>query len=451
MIAWQSLCDVTRNVALADRAKLKQRLLARLFGGTSGAVFRGMATLALGSGIGRIIGIASIPILTRLYTPEDFGVLAVFTALVAILASLATLRYVLAVPLPRHDGMAMNLLVISSSFMLSLTALVTVTLWFWGEALLPVLSMGLLIPWWWLIPLGVLGTATYEILTMWATRKRAYKILAQTSVIQGAAGAFVKIGLGLMSLQPLGILLGQITAQAGGIGQLLRSFAADIRANWRYVTLSRMRKIAWQHRGFPIWRVPSQFLMVFSLQAPMLFMAALYDPQTTGQFALAVMALALPVDLLGQSAGKALYGEAAFAMKSDFSKITQMALEVQLRLFFIALVPALIIFFFGDSIFRIVFGDEWTSAGSFASTLSIAIIFQFTSAPLMQLMNLLHKQSIFMAINLIRALGLIVLFWLASLKSLEPQCTVEIYSIFSAIFYLGISFFVFYNLRGFSK
>lgn len=116
----------TRPITVAEppkRSSLRSRISARLFGGTSGGVFRGMMTLALGSSIGRVIGIASIPVLTRLYSPADFGVLAVFTALVAILAPLVTLRYALALPLPRHDGVAMNLLVLSTGLMLGLSAI----------------------------------------------------------------------------------------------------------------------------------------------------------------------------------------------------------------------------------------------------------------------------------------------------------------------------------------
>ena len=99
---------------LPDKPGWTGKLGKRLFGGASGGVFRGMLVLATGSGIGKIIGIAAIPILTRIYAPEDFGVLAVFTALVTIHAPLVTLRYVLALPLPRHDGVAFNLLVLST-------------------------------------------------------------------------------------------------------------------------------------------------------------------------------------------------------------------------------------------------------------------------------------------------------------------------------------------------
>ena len=75
----------------------------------TGSVFRGMFTLALGSGAARLISIAVIPVLSRIYAPEDYGVLSVFIALTAILAPLLSLRYVTALPLPRHPGLAMSL------------------------------------------------------------------------------------------------------------------------------------------------------------------------------------------------------------------------------------------------------------------------------------------------------------------------------------------------------
>lgn len=433
---------------MPDKPGLRRRLTARLFGGASGGVFRGMATLALGSGIGRVIGIVSIPVLTRLYSPEDFGVLAVFTAFVAILAPLVTLRYVLALPLPRHDGAAMNLLVVAIGLMVTLTAIVTLVLWLWSDTLLSLVSMQVLSPWWWLIALGVLGTATYEMLTMWATRKRAYKVIAQTNVMQSVAGAVIKIGMGLVALQPIGLLVGQVVAQAGGTVRLLRGFTGDLSANWRHVSASRLRKAAWRHRGFPIWRVPSQFLMVFSVQAPMLFMALMYDAETTGQFGLAMMALSLPIGLIGNSAGKALYGEASALIKSDPGKVSVIAQQVQARLFFIALLPGVALLIFGEALFILAFGIEWATAGVFASILSITMVFNFTSAPLVQLMNLFSNQTVFLLINVIRSVGLCVIFLYSSALSLVPADTVILYSVSTALFYLCVSVFIVSRLKG---
>lgn len=434
---------------VSKRPGWRQRLSARLFGGVSSGVFRGMATLALGTGGAQLIGIAAIPILTRLYAPEDFGVLAVFVALVTILAPLVTLRYVLALPLPRHDALAMNLLVLSCALMLGLSALVGLALWAFRAPLLTLISMEELAPWWGLITLGVLGAASYDMLTLWATRRRAYRVIAQTSVTQSAAGAAVKIGLGLAAIQPLGLLVGQVIAVSAGSERLRRVFLADFRANRHHIRLSRIRKVAWRHRGFPIWRVPSQFLMVFSMQAPMLFMAGLFDTGTTGQFGLAIMALSAPMGLVGQSAGKALYGEATARMKTDPKSVVSMATDVQRKLLFMALGPALLLFFFGEPFFVAAFGQEWEMAGTFASILSFALAFQLTSAPLVQLINLFARQSNFLVINSIRLTGLLLVFWCASALSLDAKTTAILYSAFTGSFYLGISFLILRKLRTF--
>ena len=394
----------------SDRPGWCQRLSLRLFGGASGGVFRGMTTLALGTGGAQLIGIAAIPILTRLYSPEDFGVLAVFTALVALLAPLVTLRYVLALPLPRHDGVAINLLALSLGLMLTLSMLISFALWGWGAPLLALLSMEVLAPWWWLIALGVLGTATSEMLIMWATRRRAYKVIAQTTVTKIAAGAVVKIALGLAGFAPLGLLLGQIVAQAGGIGRLLREFVAEFRANWQHLRTSRIQKAAWRHRGFPIWRVPSQFLMISSVHAPMLFMAGLYDAQTTGQLGIAIMALAVPVSLLGGTTAKAFFAEAAALGARRAPEIRTMLRSILFRLGLLSLPPALILLFFGPGLFPLLFGASWDMAGLFAQALAPYLFFQFLQTPVAHVFYLFDGQRQLLWLNMQRVVLLVGIF-----------------------------------------
>lgn len=405
------------------------------FGGASGGVFRGMATLALGSGIGRVIGIVAIPVLTRIYTPEDFGVLAVFTALVAILAPLVTLRYVLALPLPRQDGVAMNLLALSTGLMLGLSALIALSLWMGGETLLGLVSMQVLAPWWWLIALGVLGTATYEMLTLWATRRRAYKVIAQTNVTQSLAGTVVKIGLGVLSVQPLGLLLGQVVAQAGGVGRLLRGFLGEFRANWHHISPARLRKVAWKHRGFAIWRVPSQFLMVFSMQAPMFFMAALYDAQTTGQFGLAMMALSVPVALLGRTTSQAFFAEASVLGRRRASEIRAMLRSVVVRLGAVSLLPTIALLLLGPVLFTVLFGRDWQLAGSLAQALSVCLFFQFIQTPVAHVFYIFDGQRQLLLLNGQRVVLMGAVFGASYGLSWPVGYTVWAYSLTVALHY----------------
>lgn len=417
-------------------------LFARLFDGPASAVFRGMGTLALGTGAARVIGVASIPVLTRIYSPEDYGVLSIFTALVAMLVPMLTLRYGVAIPLPRQDGMAMNLMALAAVLMLGMTLMVSLLLGIFGSALLGQVSMEVLAPYWWLIALGILGTGSYELLSLWATRRRAYRIIAQTQVTQSALSVVIKIGLGLLAFKPMGLLIGQVVAQSGGIGSFITRFWVDFRRTAGMISLRRMVFLARYFRGFPIYRLPSQFLLVFSTQAPFLFTATLYGAETTGELGLAMMTLALPINLLGQSVGNAYYAEISQLSRKSPQKILEITKLVQKRLFMMAIPPTLVIMIFGPELFRLAFGDIWSTAGLFASILSICLLLQFTSAPLIQVLNLFNKQILFLAINTIRVFLLGFLFYFSFLAKLTAMNFLASYSVIMVFYYSGISMFI---------
>lgn len=417
-------------------------LSARLFGGPASAVFRGMGTLVLGTGAARVIGVVAIPVLTRMYSPADYGVLAVFTALVGMIVPVLTLRYGVAIPLPRHDGMAMNLMALAAALMLGMTLMVSLLLGIFGPVLLGQVSMEVLAPYWWLIALGILGTGSYELLSLWATRRQAYRIIAQTQVTQSALSVVIKIGLGLLAFKPVGLLIGQVVAQSGGMGTFITRFWADFRRTAGMISLRRMGFVARYYRGFPIYRLPSQFLLVFSTQAPLLFTTALYDVETTGQLGLALMALALPINFVGQSIGNAYYAEIAQLSRKAPIKILEITKSVQKRLFAIGIPSVLVLFFWGSELFRLVFGEIWSKAGLFASILSIYILLQFTSAPLIQVLNVFNRQKLFLAINIARTMILIIIFFIFHILNFPAIYFIIAYSGFMMFFYLVISYLI---------
>lgn len=407
-----------------------------LIGGVAGNVFRGMATLALGGTIAKIVGIVSIPILTRIYSPTDFGVLALFSALVSMVVPILTLRYVLAIPLPRHDGTAMNLLVFSAALMSAMTMVILVLLYFFSSQLLGLVSMDLLVPYWWLIGLTLFGTASYELASLWATRKRAYGVVARTQVLQGLLGAVVKIALGLLGLKPLGLLVGQAVNLSGGVGALFRAFVRDFRSNVQFVSLRRLRTVGAVYWEFPVYRLPSQFLLQLSMQAPLLFAASFYDAETTGQLGLALMAVALPVNLLGQSMSTAYHAEASKLGRRSPEQIYSITIEVLVRLGIVGALPAAIIFLFGEQIFHILFGSAWRLAGVFASTLSLYMLFQFVSRPVPHIFSIFGHNRSYMAASLNRMLIVFLVFWLGYYFELSLTNVITIYSAGLSLHYI---------------
>jgi len=138
--------------------------------------------LASGSAGAKAIGALSVPVITRIYLPEHFGVLAVFTSLTALLVPFGTLRYSMALPLPKRDGTALNLAVLCASTLLTVSLLAALVFWIAAPYLLDLLSMPELLPFWWLLPLAIFGTGLYELLSHWAVRDKAFKRLPRAPV-----------------------------------------------------------------------------------------------------------------------------------------------------------------------------------------------------------------------------------------------------------------------------
>lgn len=415
---------------------LIRKIYSSLFGGSSSLVFRGMAILSLGSGLARGIGVGSIPLLTRLYSPEDFGVLAVFTAIVSLLAPILTLRYVLAMPLPRHDGVAINLMALSLLLMICITGVMTIALWHFAPLFLGLLSVESIAPWWWLILLGIVAAAGYELMTYWAMRVRNYKVIAFTNVWQSVIGSIVKIVLGLFSIQQVGLLFGHVVGNGGGVMVLWRRFADSFYTNWKYIRPSIMRKVAWRYRGFAFYRVPSQFLLVFSSQAPVLLVTLIYDSNTTGQLALALMAVTLPVALFGRTTAKAFYSEASRLGPKQPHAIRAMLFAVIKRLAAIAVAPALILMIFGDKLFPLVFGANWELAGVFSSNLALFIFFQFLQAPVAHVFYIFDKQRSLLVLNIQRTVLIVATFGIVYHLDWSPGSAILCYSLVLSMHYI---------------
>lgn len=415
---------------------LLNKLYNSFLRGEGNRVFAGMITLLLGSGAAKLVGLASIPFLTRIYSSEDFGVLSIYISLVATLAPVLTLRYVQAVPLPRSDVLAANILALSICSLLIVTIALSLMLYFFGENFLITISMEPLIDWRWLIVVGVVGAGVYEALTLWATRKKHYRIIAKTQFAQSIAGAAFKIFLGILAFKPGGLLFGQFAAQTCGVGTYLRYFRQDTERYIGRVGWAKMRLVAQYYSGYPFFRLPSQLLLIFSIQAPIFFAATFYGAEITGQLGLALMALAIPVELLGESMSKAFYAEIANLGKNRPHEVRRLTHVVIKRLFWLSVMPSLILILAGEKLFPIVFGEQWVEAGQFASVLAVCLVFQFIQKPVSYLMFVFDGQKQLLYLSFQRVVVTTFCFWGGWQLDLGVLMTVLVYSLALSLHYL---------------
>ncbi|MDW2169817.1 oligosaccharide flippase family protein [Vibrio sp. 1567] len=414
----------------------------QLFKGESSSVFKGMFVLLVGSGFARVLGILCIPILTRIYTPEEYGVLALYVSVVAVLSPVLSLRFSQALPLPKSDAMAVNLLCLCFISIGITTILSLIMLSIVGNVVFKAFSMEVLESWWGLVVFGAFGVAFFELVTLWATRKKQYRLISKAQLTQSLIGNAAKIVLGLLSFNFLGLILGHIMTQCSGVIGLIKLSYSDFKNNVSSISSYRIKFLSRYFREYVYFRLPSQFLMTLSVQAPVLMMAGLYGSEVTGQLSLAFMALTLPTTVLGNSISKAYYGEIASIGKNDVRKIKRITIEVQKKLFIIATPIALTIMLCSKFFFGFFFGKEWVMAGEFAALLAPFILMQFTSSPLVQVINILSSQFLFLVINVLRIAGLILIYYISRILNVDAYLLVVSISVYLSLFYLLVTIMI---------
>lgn len=407
-------------------------------------VFRGMFTLAKGAVAARLIGIASMPLITRLYSPEDFGILALYMAAVAIISPTLTLRYAQAIPLPKSNAIAANLFYVCLQISAIGCIILVAALFFFSTFIFTALKAPSLAPWWPLIIFGAFFASSYEVLSLWGTRKKKYGELAVSQTIQSLVENAAKISIGVITLSPAGLLLGHGASQGVGTYYLAKKFKSEIKELRKKTSRKLKLLVAGYYKDFPIYRAPSQLLMLISVQGPILLMSTLYGSEKTGQLSLALMALSLPTSLIGNATAKAYYAEIAALGKHQIKEIRDTTITVQKKLFLIGIPITASIALMSESVFVIAFGEDWRLAGEFAAILSPFILLQFTSASLIQVINIVGSQSTYLLINIARIIGLIMVFVAFKESNYSDTQLIQTLSAFLTLFYLAVTAFVAY-------
>ena len=351
---------------------------------------RGVAVLAGGTAFGQALTILASPVLTRLYGPADFGALAVYTSMLGIAGALAALSYHQAIPLPEGDDDAAQVLGLSLILTVLVAGLVAVAVVLGGSRLVKFLDAPALVPYLWMIPLGVLGLTAYEVLTQWAVRRRTFPAIARTAVARGAAQTGTQLGLGFAGFGSFGLLLGQLLAQWVGSGSLLRRAFRESRMELRGITASGMRVAASRFSRFPRYMAPSVLLNVAGMHAPALLLSYFFGPIVTGFYALGARILMMPVSLIAKSASQVF-----FASAPGYLREGRLGTEVEVlfrRMLRLTLAPVLIIAVSAPALFAVIFGEEWREAGVYLAWLAPWALFMFTGTTLSPLISVLGLQ-----------------------------------------------------------
>jgi O-antigen/teichoic acid export membrane protein len=357
-----------------------------------GPFARGVSILAGGTAFSQALAVLAFPVLTRLYSVEDFGYFQMYLAFMVFGTLAVTLRYDQAIFLPEKEDVAANLVIVTFCTILAMSVIFGVLAWAVHRyRLLPASAAGLR-PYVWVIPFAICGAGIYQTLSVWALRQKAYSRVMGTKITQVGSQLATQTGMGFFHAGPLGLFLGDAIGRVAGSLSLAR---LAWHRSWSVFRLARWKTIwsaAIRYRHFPFVSSGSALVGVVAYSLPPLLMAQLYGTKTLGWFALGDRVLGAPAVLIGQAVSQVYCVEAARLNVSDPEALLALFLRSMKRLLLLGLVPFLIFLLFGPSLFGLVFGASWREAGVYARWLAAMHYVALVSWPLMPTLNILEKQ-----------------------------------------------------------
>ncbi len=402
----------------------------------------GVAALVAGATSAQLVLAASAPVLTRLYSPTEFGVYAVFAAALGIVGGVSCLRFESAIALPtsrsaaRHVGMIAALI----SVLMAATWLgIGSVLHAYGGHLTPApwgIAVGL-------ASLGILAMGAYKCYWGWAIRGGAMTAVAMTKPVQGLSQATVQIFGGLVSGgAPFALCAGAITGQAGGVGLLRRWLrsqntlsGASAPAKGKYTVrraLSQLRR----YRRFPLLSAPAEVLSSASLLLPPAIAAASYGAAPGGLFVLATKLIGIPLALVSKPLGEAYNVYIARARRGSFGDLMKLTLLSAGVGAIVSVSAAGLLFVWGAEALGFLLGSDWHEVSSVLLALTPLMLARMTYSPVASAPIVLEKHWLDVGMSLAKLCAATIPFVVAAVSGVNFVVAVWVYSIASATYYL---------------
>jgi len=377
---------------------------------------KNIATLLSGTILANLIAIAIQPLLSRIYSPEEFGTFTIYLSIIGMLAPAGNLKYEGAIVLPESDRKASALLLASVFISFSFSLVWLIIFFFFDKQIITLFNFSPSIKIWLLIiPLAIFVISSSRALNFWLIRKKAFRASSLNKLVKRGSEGCVQLGTGYF-FKFQGLIIGNII---GEIFNFIVAFAQSTKhkLSFKNITSSEIKEQLKRYKDFPLYSSLPSLMNSISLFLPPIIVQEYFNLELTGQFGFSRQLLSIPLAFLSVSISQVLLQKAA---ESRNLKKTILPLVLRISLILLALsgIGIIIIELFGVDLFKWVFGDQWETAGKLTTILVFSYAIKFIVSPLTAIFTALEKIKIssIWQIGYFIAIGCLYLF---------KDCTIE--------------------------
>lgn len=373
---------------------------------------KNVSVLATGTIIVQAISTLLSPVLSRLYTPIDYGLFAVFASCVNVLIVISCFRYEFAILIPKRNSEAVSILKLCIFVVGILSFLILVITVIFNSEIASLLGNENLSFWLYFISPVIFAAGIIQAFNCWFNRNQNYKIISGIRVLQSSFTSGFSLFFGFLKMNSFGLILSFL------ISQLVSSIYLLSKSSLKFKNVSfnfdELKAAARKYMEFPLYNLPSALIDTVSLNSIIFLLNHFFNDAVTGSYAFSLRLLSIPGVVIGASVGQVFFQKISEAYNNK-TEITASIFKTWKSLFLIGIVPTFIIFFAGEELFTFVFGNNWAEAGRISSYLCLLTFISFISSPTSSAMLVLRKQKTILALNIAafiyRPLSLMYGYW----------------------------------------
>ncbi len=343
-----------------------------------------------GTTIAQTIPVAISPILTRMYTPEDFGVFALFIAITGVFSVVASGRYELALMLPRKEEDTINIFALGMAIIVFLSLTLFIFVLLFNNYLTDILNNHEIGYWLYFIPVAFFFIGLFNLLSYYNNRNKNYKDIANATIIKSVVLAVVQLTMGFFKAGASGLISGQIISSLFANMRLLKNILKDKNLLSKISKL-KMMALAKRYKNFPKYQAPHSMLNTFSSYLPIYMLTPFFGLTVVGFYSLSTRIVFTPMMILSGASAK-VYNQKVTQLYHEDGDVYGFTVRLLKSLFKKIVIPFLIIVIFAPDIFGFIFGESWREAGVYTQILSPWLWMVFFAATISFVPSLLNLQ-----------------------------------------------------------
>lgn len=352
--------------------------------------------LSSSSGLMMFLPLVITPILSRLYSPEDYGEWGVFSSVLYILTAFLFLSYENAIVKSNDNSEIPNLLALC--FVISTIIIIMVVIVFLlGKAL--EIKFFIKYPSVYLLVILLIATSLHTICNNLGNREKIYGHMAISGIINGSMQASMRILLGIIPIFAYGLIVGNVFAQIISTLYLMRHLVSFFKLSYyKTVKFEKLKNIAIVYKKFPLYDAPARLIEFSIANLALIILTYYWSREEIGCYSMIIQFVLMPISVIGSAMANVYYREISESI-NDKKKLALSTSRAAKITFTISLLPLLFLTLGGDKLLVAFLGDKWVDVGKMSLCLVIFSVPVVLSEPLLPIFRSMDKQELRFKMN----------------------------------------------------